>query len=288
MKIIQSFAQFDDGNHYVINNIKNNINGTEIYLNFYTFYLSFLTLKKYYGAVTMYCNRVAYDTFIKYIPYDEIIIKENKHTQKFWSAYKLDVIDDMTEDFIHVDSDVFIFDDVFRPFIDNIEYDIMIQFVFDNSNDKNYYYNNICSSDIYDFRAFTCGVLGMRINIKDSYIKDTNEVFDMINNNQIPGNNFSFGFILEELTLYLNMLKNNLKWFAVIPEEDIINLGLNEACEKHKYTHMWFDSKFKEQNINLIKNKIRKDFPTYYNVVDKYENDLSDLNIKLNYIPEKK
>jgi hypothetical protein len=236
----------------------------------------------------MYCNRKAYDTFIKYIPYDEIILKENRHTQKFWSAYKLDIIDDINEDFIHVDSDVFLFNDLFKPFIDNTDYDIMVQFVFDNhSQNQSYFYNNICPIELYDFRAFTCGVLGMRLNVKDSYIQDTNKVFEMINNNTIPGNNFSFGFVLEELTLYLNAIKNKLKWYDVIPENDIMTLGLNESCEKHKYTHMWFDSKFKETNVNLIKNKIKKEFPTYYNYVDEYENHLSISNIKLNYIPEK-
>jgi hypothetical protein len=281
MKIIQSFAQFDDGNFYV----NGKLNYTEIYLNFYVFLLSFLTLKKYYNNVTMYCNKKAYETFVKYIPYDRIILKENKYSQKYWSAYKLDVIENINEPFIHVDNDVFIFNDLFRPFIDNVnKYDLMIQFVMDCDVPV---IENVCPKEKFDYKSFTCGVLGINnVKIKNNYINDTKKIFNLIENNIIVGDSAKIGFILEEFTLYLNTCKNDLKYYEVIPYNEIKKYGIYECCDKYKYTHMWFQSKFTENNIKLIKNKIKKDFPGYYNIVEKYDLLISESNIDIKYYPE--
>jgi hypothetical protein len=64
MKIVQS---------YIINSTQD-LNDN----SFYIILLSYLNLKKLYGNVTMYCNKIAYENIIKYIPFDEIIIMENK------------------------------------------------------------------------------------------------------------------------------------------------------------------------------------------------------------------
>jgi choline kinase len=273
MKIIQSFAQFDDGNHYV----NGKLNGTEIYLNFYTFLLSYLTLKKYYGSVTMYCNKKAYDTFIQYIPYDEIIIKENKYTQNFWSAYKLDVIADMKETFIHVDSDVFIFDDVFRPFIDSTnKYDIIVQDLVSYEKLNNFYNFNIAYvNDNIDFyidneiykkdsilKCFSCGSIGMNLKVRDIYIKNVFKIYDKM----YKDDEDDVGMILEELTLYLTAIKNEFSWCEILTDDNIYGTSAN-----NRYTHMWFNTKYILENIILIKNKIKKDFNEYYHLIDLYE-----------------
>ena len=285
MKIIQSFAQFDDGCfHYVNGDLK----GTEIYLNFYTFLLSFLTLKKYYGAVTMYCNKKAYDTFIKYIPYDEIVIKENNYTTDYWSAYKLDIISEMKEDFIHVDSDVFIFDDLFKPFIDNQDkYDLIVQdilsnkkliswckpvsdYIFDNIDFYND--NNICDKNIYEdkIRSFSCGVIGMNLKVRDIYLKNTMKIYDKMYNEKYT--NSTVGMLLEEMTLYLTAIKNNFKWYDVLPDEEKIGY-----VKSDNYTHMWLKTKFVLDNILLIKNKIK--FFGYEYLINDYEKSISNKDI---------
>jgi FkbM family methyltransferase len=273
IKIIQSFAQYNEDNHYV----GNELNGTEKYLNFYTFLLSFLTLKKYYGSVTMYCNRLAYDTFIKYIPYDNVIIIENKNTIDWWSAYKLDIISIIDEPFIHVDSDVFIFDDIFRPFINNKDYDIIVQNSFDiEIIDKEKWIFEICPIQKIKNKSFLCGVIGFNdINKKEKYIKNTKKVKKLIENNLIIGD---YGFILEEYTLYLTTVNDDLKYFEVLPYDDIKDIY--SSGEKNNYTHMWFASKYVKTNIDLIKNKIKKDFSEYYEIVEKYDNLISKYNIK--------
>lgn len=289
MKIIQSFAQFDDGCMYA----GGRLNGTEVYLNFYSFFLSYLTLKKYYGYVTMYCNQKAYDTFIKFIPYDEIIIKENIHkSQLYWSVYKVDVINEQTESFIHVDSDVFIFDDLFKPFIDNQDkYDIIVQ----NTSTKNinpikdfvYDYhgilrdNNICFIDEYDGRCMSGGVIGMNINVKNKYIENTTKMYKLFNINNLDDYYIpKLAMILEELTIYLTALHNNFKWFDILPHEDIKIYGEANSGGKNKYTHMWLTTKFMEKYIILIKNKIKNEFNDYYHIVKKYDDYIKKFNIK--------
>lgn len=272
MEIIQSYSQFDNDNHY----IGNKLNGTEKYLNFYTFLLSFLTLKKYYKSITMYCNRLAYDTFIKYIPYNKIVIIENKNTIEWWSAYKLDIISNMKDPFIHVDSDVFIFDDIFKPFINN-DYDIIIQNSFDiDIVDKEKWINNICPIEKFNNKSFLCGVVGFKdIKIKDKYIEDTKIVKNLINENIVIGDR---GFILEEFTLYLTSINNNLKYYEILPYDDI-KKSIHKSGDNNKYTHMWFASKYMKSNIDLIKNKIKKEFSDYYELVEKYDNYISNFDI---------
>lgn len=296
MKIIQSFSQFDDGYYYT----KNILNGSEIYLLFYTFLFSFLTLKKYYGAVTMYCNKKAYDTFIKYIPYDEIIIKENKYTSKYWSAYKLDIISEQIEPFIHVDPDVFIFDDLFKEYINNQDkYDLIIQFVDTNNfnvtynKDNMYIYNDVCNIEKYNpilknnqliGNNFSAGVVGMNMKVKDAYIQDTTKVYNKMKNSNLK--KMMVGWMLEELTLYFTATRNDFKWYSLFGEiEKSISsskfnvIGSIKKWRNYNYTHLWWDKKFIKENIIFIKNKIKRDFKGQYYLIEEYEKYISNKEI---------
>lgn len=125
MKIIQSFAQFDEGSPYMMGRKRNRFYAP---LNFYTFLLSYITLKKFYGSVTMFCNKEAYKNLTKHIPYDEIYIKENESPFELWNMYKINCLKEVGDDLIHVDSDVMIFEDFFRPFIDD-DIDVLVQHI---------------------------------------------------------------------------------------------------------------------------------------------------------------
>jgi len=127
-------------------------------LNFYSFLLSYLTLKKYHGSVTMYTNQSAHRSLIKHIPYDNIVLMENKNKFDFWNKYKLDAMEKVNGD--------------------------------------------------------------------------------------------------------------------VIPYNLVLKYGLNRASDISKYTHMWFDSKFDSKNIGLLKNKVRKEFPDSYHLIEKYDRDI--------------
>jgi hypothetical protein len=274
MRIIQSFAKFEEGNPYDKN--KNT------YLNFYSFLLSYLTLNRYYGHVTMFCNQTAYDSFIKYIPYDEIIILENNNSFVFWSYYKIDAMKTMTEKFIHVDSDVFIFDDIFRVFITG-DYDIIVQnrWVREQNDyirdfvDKNLEFvidNNIIDPNVYDGGSLCSGVVGMKLEIRDQYVDYTTKIKKAYGDDKlthVEGNAISL--ISEELPLHLLALKKNYSVYEVLPKDLVMRYGALKAGMISKYTHMWFASKFDAENIKLMRNKIIKDFPKYKSLIEDYE-----------------
>ena len=274
MKIIQSFAQFDDGAPRSYGDEEKNL------LNFYSFLLSYLTINKYYGSVTMYCNKKAEETLIKYVPYDEVKIVENKNTTNFWSYYKVDIMKRMRQDFIHVDSDVFIFDDLFSEFINDKKYDLLIQ----NQIPKKLNYvvsyveqfkdfvieNDIIQPEKYDGKCLSCGTLGMRIAHKSDYIKVCEAIKKEFIKRKTEDRWF-VGMASEELALYLYSLKKDLKFHEILPYDDVLKHTEQKAGNYHNYTHMYLDSKFQPKYVKLIRNKIIKDFPEQIKYVQQYE-----------------
>ena len=277
MKIIQSFAKFEEGNPYM----KNKKHDPR--LNFYSFLLSYLTLKKYHGSVTMYTNQSAHRSLIKHIPYDNIVLMENKNKFDFWNKYKLDAMEKVNGDVIHVDSDVFIFNDNFREYIDNPKYSMIVQDIIPENKNfiRNFYYDNIdtlkdCLSlnkIKYDGRCSSCGVFGMKTEMKENYMVAVDKVYHAINNGKLK-NVISQTMILEELTAHLLAINSGYKIYDVIPYNLVLKYGLNRASDISKYTHMWFDSKFDSKNIGLLKNKVRKEFPDSYHLIEKYDRDI--------------
>jgi len=274
MKIIQSFAEFDEGTVYLTNDKR-----SMTYLSFYSFLLSYLTLKKYYGSVTMFCNQKAYDSFIKYIPYDEIKIFENNNSFEFWSYYKVDTIKRMKEKFIHVDSDVFLFDDLFSPFMDSRKYDVIVQDIiparinaathFVNDNKEFLLENNIIDHNNYDGRCFSCGTIGMTPKVITEYVNICDLLKSAYQKNILKNVN-PLGMILEELSFYLLTLNKKLRLYEVLPHDEILEHGIEKTGDIRKYTHLWFNNKYRPQIIQAIKLKVKKEFPEYGELIDKY------------------
>lgn len=299
MKIIQSFAKFKDGNPRLNNlmqpsKVEQKDKQEKEKLLFYSFLLSYLTLKKYYGAVTIYCNKTAREFLIKYIPYDQIKIMENRNDMMFWSYYKIDVIKTMKTDFIHVDTDVFIFADVFRNFINNKTYDNLVQNTIAEGNNyvRNYvsdFRDYVVSHDIidprkYDGRCHSCGVFGMRKNLIGNYV----EIAEKMRQGFIEGNTTDYGFIgmaVEELASYLYSIKNNLKTYETIPYSDIIKYGgEHKAADYHNYTHLYLDNKFKPNYVKLVRRKTLKLFPEAIQYIERFEKEMMKNSIYLKQI----
>ena len=278
MKIFQTFAQFDENGPYM-QKMKDKQN---VYLNFYTFLLSYLTLNKYYGSITMYCNQKAYDTFIKYIPYDEIIIKENKNDFFFWNMYKIDMMKLQNEDFIHVDSDVFIFDDLFKNFIDG-HYDMMVQDIIPPSENfvKDFYWDNysyltngsLSLSGSYDNRCVSCGTFGMKKHVLDNYFYIVDIIHDAMKRKKLKSVNCQT-MILEEFMAYLVALKYNYKIYDILPYDLVVKHNVRKVGDIVKYTHLWTNSKFKDDMVAKVKNKIKKDFPDKFSLVNFYDRNI--------------
>ena len=284
MKVIQSFALFDEGSPYM----QNDNNKRNVYLNFYTFLLSYLTLKKHYGKVIMYCNQQAYDTFIKYIPYDEVIIKKNKNGMDFWNVYKIDIMKLQNEDFIHVDSDVFIFDNLFDEFI-NGNHDMIVQDIIPPNENfvKDFFWDNysfltngnLSFSLKYDNRCVSCGVIGMKKEALKNYLYAVDILYNAMENNKLKSL-IAKTMILEELTVYLIALKYNYKMYDVLPYNLVLKHGVRKVGDIKKYTHLWTNSKFQNGIVDKIKNKIKKDFSEKYNLVKFYDENIYN---KINY-----
>jgi len=290
MKIIQSFAEFEEGNYYL------SLGGEEIMrkcLNFYSFLLSYLTLQKYYGKVTMFCNQKAHDSFIKYIPYNDVKILENPNDFKFWSYYKVDAMRTMKEKFIHVDSDVFIFDDLYAPFIKTRKYDVIVQDTiparinasidFVKNNKEFLLENNIIDYNQYDGRCFSCGTLGITPKHLPEYIRLCDVLKEGYLNKKLV-EVVPLGMILEELSLYLFTLNKKLRIYEVLPHDEVLEHGVEKVGDLRKYTHMWFGNKFKPQIIKAIKLKIEKEFPDSYHLIEKYERDVLNKEALEKYI----
>ena len=283
MKIIQSFAQFDEGSYYM----KNEKKGSDTtYLNFYSMLLSVLTLQKYYGKVTMYCNQKAHDSFIKYLPYNEIKIVENKNPFHYWSYYKVDIIKRQRAKFIHVDPDVFIFDDLFSEFMKTEKFDVIIQDTIPKNlnpirgemNEIRKYLESI--DDIHykycDSRAVSNGVVGMTHDIKKKFTSMCEVLKKGFDSGKMNVNPDVVGMIAEELALYLVVLHEKSNCYEILPYDEVLKDGSRETENKHKFTHMWGNTKFNPQYIEVMKLKTIKEFPLYADLIERYESEVMD------------
>jgi hypothetical protein len=278
MKIIQSFAKYDEG----VPQFRKNQKKDYFYLNFYSFILSYITLKEQHGSVIMFCNQSAYDSIIKYIPYDEVIIKENDNSFIMWSKYKLDCIREVNDDLIHVDSDVIIFDKIFKPFIEE-DYDIIVQNILTCDINvvsqfgfiqKEFLNKTNILTKPYDGKCFSCGTLGLKKNIRDYYYTAIDILYDAILELGLEKTGDP-PMLLEEQLLYYIAKENDFKTYEIIPNHmvktptDIISNG-----NKLGYLHLWYKLKFKKNIIQIIRKKMFYDYPEYLDYVIKYEQDV--------------
>lgn len=262
MKIIQSYIQKSDNDH----------------LSFYTFMLNYLILKKNYGKVTMYCDKKTYNTVIKHIPYDEIVIMENVYSNSL--LYKIFVIEQQHEKFIYVDPELIFFENSFNMFFEN-KCDLLIQNVnpadilgtnYCVKKNKDFLNKNICNVNNYDGSYFSTNIVGMTVDFKNKYISNVKKV---LNNTNFKGmfNNEYDSLILEELIIYLTYLQNKYKVVEIMSQSDII-LGEEYCANKHKFIKL-NNITYKSRYIELLKNKIRNNFISDYYIVDLFEKNIN-------------
>lgn len=274
MKIIQSFAQFEEGSHYVGYDDDSEV----VYLTFYSALLSYITIKERYGHVTMFCNQRAYDSFVKYIPYDEIIIKENKNDFTYWSLYKIDSIRECDGDVIHIDPDVFLFENLLTPFIEG-DADVIVQdFLTERPNIvSDFVYENLdflrekgIYTKEFDGGSISGGVMGMRKHVRETYFDVVDIIKTEIDSNHLKEVTHPTT-ILDEQAFYLIIIEHALKVHEIIPREVIIEHGVVDSGNVMGYAHMWQSSKYMPENIKDIKRKILYDYPEYHRKVIEYE-----------------
>ena len=82
--------------------------------------------------------------------------------------------------------------------------------------------------------------------------------------------------ISEELAHYLVAKKNDYKYLEILPYDDVLKNGSRQAANEKKFTHMWGNSKFNPQYIDVMKLKTKKDFPLYGYLINQYELEVMD------------
>ena len=277
MKIIQSFAQFEEGSPYLDSQRKSEY----VYLSFYVFLLSQATIRKHVGPITMFCNQQAYNSFFKYIPYNNIVIMENKNPFLMWAKYKIDVMKTIGDDFIHVDSDIMVDRNIFTPFI-NGECDVLIQdvvpfkknliksFGFEN---KDFLAETLILTKPYDGRCFSCGTLGINKSSQEYYFAGIDVLYDAmvkvgIENVDMPT------LLLEEQLLYYIAIENNFNFKTIIPDELIAKYGILEGGAEVGYRHFWALHKYRKIFIDYIRKRLFYEFPTHYSILLRYEHEV--------------
>lgn len=279
MKIVQSFAQFEEGSPYLKD--KKNKDKDYLFLNLYSFLLSYLSLQKMFGSVTMYCNQQAYDSFIRYIPYDELIIRENDNPFLVWSKYKTDIMRTIGNDLIHVDSDVLLFNDLFEPFI-NGDYDIMVQDVLPHNKNfiKQFGFENkdfLAETRIltkpYDGRCMSCGAVGLKKNMQEYYFKGMDVLYEAMLKHGLENIDMP-SMLLEEQLLYYIAFENDFKWYEILSPDLVKKYGVVDGGDKIGYLHLWQNLKFKRDIIDKIRSKIFLEFSDFYNIIERYEREV--------------
>lgn len=276
MNVIQSYS-------LISNNPHNDNKLSTIYSNLYTFLLSYLTIKKNVGPVTMYCDELAYELLVQYIPYDKVIIKENpyKDVPRAWSMYKLEVIEVVKCPYLHFDCDVFIYNKMLNEYINDDSYNMLVQqidygedcydYVIKTYNENKQFFidNNIMTKDIK--LGFTSGCFNSikTEDTKKHYLNICKKLIDLQTKESL--HYYGYASIIEEFAYYI--LTYNTKYYSILD-----NIG-DSFYTNHMHLHG--KMKFKMEHINWIKQYIIGVFPEHAYLIGVYET-LINNNLTIN------
>lgn len=300
MNIIQSFYQIENKTCYNVGNS----NANTYLINFYSLLLSYITINKLYGKVTMYCNDFAYDKMLKYIPYDDIVKEDysnitSNNYGKEWGLLKFNIFDKQTKPFIHIDGDVFLFKDLLSNYIDNNDYyDGIVQSIDidDKFNMYNNFYSlnknklfelgfttetlmNISHNKYNSFIGYNNGVIGFNnLDFMKKYLESGIKMNTLINKGVFVGAKHQT-MMFEQFSLYLLSQMSGKKMYEVLPSYDILSIGYNESGDKYGYTHMLSGNKYVGNFVILIRNKIIKDYPQYVECVENFEKSIAGVDL---------
>jgi Family of unknown function (DUF6734) len=258
-----------------------------IFLNFYSYLLSYILLHEKYDNITVVCNQSAHDKLIKYIPYEDVILIDTPQIleyNRFWSKVKIDTYNQVKGPFIHVDGDVFIFNDLLNNFI-NDDTDVIYQNI--ENNDQFVLYkkynkilkefiieNNILSQNFLHSNAVNCGVVGFKHDKhKEMYLERVNRFYELISveTDLINQLDSQFTVYLEQFILGDLITEQNLKRSEIFTINELKSNSIIRLGDVKGYSHFWGDSKYNPTNTKLFIRKIKNDFPDYYKFIVKFE-----------------
>lgn len=259
--------------------------------NFYSYLLSALLIKKLGYQIDLYCDKNTYNMY-SLIPYDNIHVVDFDNdgiSSKFWIWGKIKTHTLMTEPYVHIDGDVFLFRDIIKDKLKN--YPVVVQSleddktIGDNFNkiyvkSKNPFENNDYGIDWdkYNLSAYNCGVIGFSdMKLKNKYANSVKKILkEVTSNNKFNENRKKYEgmfLIAEQSLLYYTLKENKVKPFEIIPIEEIKkrNYDWYSIPPEIGYCHMWGYTKYKDEVIQKIKNKINNYFPNHTRTILDFE-----------------
>lgn len=262
-----------------------NVDNKFIVNNYNSYLLSALLVKSYGYEIDLYCDEKSYELY-KNIPYNNIHVVDyssDNIKSDFWVWCKIKTQSMINEPYIHIDGDVFLFNDILKGKLDDDNYSVVVQSLEDNNtigeetHTSLYGYGYKLIKGLkttkkhrlkrYNLNAYNCGVVGFNdLELRDKYVELATEVLiDMSENiDEYEKDKYNGLFLIaEQSTLYHTLTNNNVTPFEIIPRH-IMNQYVNNwdfYCVKIGYCHMWGYSKYRNDVKLKIKNKIKKLFP---------------------------
>lgn len=265
--------------------------------NFYSYFFSALLIKKMGYEIDLYCDEKSVELY-SLIPYNNIHIVDFDNegiSHKFWMWGKIKTQSLINEPYVHIDGDVFFFKDIIGNKIFNGEYDSVVQNV-ENSYTmsldgfKIYYPNSSTPFKKYfdkygikwsefNIQGYNAGVVGFHnIELKNKYIDRVTKIIGDLsketNINEIADKYIGINVIAEQALLYHTLNINKTKILEILPYEIIKNTKLKwyeTIAPDLGFCHMLGVSKYRNDIILAMKNKINKMFPTQTETLNKFE-----------------
>lgn len=286
MKIIQSF--------WSCNDVKRNFGWFSEKHHLLGWILSSCQLREFYDDVTIYTDDAGYELLINKLklPYTNAVngielLNEKGMNKDLWAYSKILAYSNMSDPFLHIDGDVFIWESFEDKLLKN---DLIVQ----NPEITTDYYGKMWSlikphltyipneMMLYDKgitnKAFNMGIFGGNdIEFIKKYSEHAMQFVER-NKNKLPGNQqFNFNIFFEQVLLY-NMVYPTNKIVGSLIKEDIgdneyKNFGnFDEVPFERTYLHLLGFFKRQFTVCNKLDIYVQKYLPHYYCHLEEYLN----------------
>lgn len=245
--------------------------------------LSLETVKKYVGCeIHMICDSKSISLYNDF-GYDKVsneLEEISEINSLFWSYGKIKSLSLYDSPVLHVDTDVAFLNYHINSVL-NENWDILVQMKEAGFLWKKHYGPmlqkfpqkiNDLDLSFYNF-SYNCGILGFKDNeIKNKYVS---EYFRLINSFEMNirlareiAEKGEINLILEQSLLCLISQNSNSHVKELIRNEEL-EKDLEKSAVEKGFLHLWGKSKYNNENVTKVKNKLRKDFPEAYSRTEK-------------------
>jgi hypothetical protein len=267
MKIISSFDSFPIENNRW--GVGNRFNDT-VYLTAF----SLLSASQFYD-VTFYTDEKMAKVLAD-LPIDiKVFPKKFNYSKDFWVEAKFYVFSKQTEPFIHIDTDVILYRDVFKDtekYLVICERPEVEQFKKHYKKQVDFFTKEVVDdSIIWDKRlnySMNCGTIGFNdLSLSQKFIENYyklknkfNDVRDKFSN--LAAEHYEPCIVLEQYNLTSILNKTKVKPLYLLGTGNLE--AQSNYAEKIGYTHLYGGIKYQENVIKQIHSRFKEFFPFYY------------------------